>query len=128
MTIRTDMPCHICKISDTKLRTLEKLSQMLRKINTTEKWQCRWQWHTSMFCKYGIGSCHKLHDITNRCDAITREIEPKLAMVANRGDDRTFMECMHMLRGEFPNIYKEMEKQHNLKKKIKMTSVNYYGN
>lgn len=91
---------------------LYRLSQLLQhnKIEAVDK-PAHYGWSLPFRCNYGF-NCPSLTSKKTQCEYLTFELNKLLPAVANSNNESLCHEVLELLRGEFPNIYTQFERDH----------------
>lgn len=112
------MFCHNNKTEQKKrkLNTIRQLIIRHRVKPSSERYY--FVWGAATRCEYGI-PCSKLDIANSSINNLCREIEPYLISIARIGKEDLYYQILNLLRGDFPSVYKEMEKIKNNEKTIR---------
>ena len=110
------MDCkYICHFSTPKIDRLKKLKQLLdRELRNSDirnaKQTTSYNWGVEDRCKYQI-YCHKISQSRNEYNRLSTDVGNLLDIyIENRTYDH-YHEILNLLRGYFPIVYTQFEKQ-----------------
>lgn len=104
--------CMVCHANNTKINKLQNIERFLRRFDLKPATHTfRFAWDLNERCRYGIPSCNKIRQFEVENNAIVNRIEPQLTSFIESADEGVLRELLALLRGDFPRVYKQAERE-----------------
>lgn len=101
---------YICHFSSEKVERMKKLKMYLnsRGIKTSDNNAKQFNWGCADKCKYGI-TCNKTSQAKLEFDRLRHELDDLLTDYINNKEYDDYHRILELLRGYFPQVYREFE-------------------
>ena len=110
--------CIYCRRSKTsskeqRLRAILSIVKEQKKdLDKNEKMdRSPFAWNIHPTCKYGM-FCSDLDQERLRCSNMSAQVDPCLHRIATNGTEEQARRILELLRGEFPMVYKQFEREY----------------
>lgn len=109
-------PCLVCrqKQQSVKLMQLQRLQTLFRGTSLTVSKRAKrlyWNWDIQERCRYGM-FCPELKRQEIAARQLVDTVETYFAALIEEQDDALYHQTLEMLRGHFPRVYRELERQY----------------
>lgn len=104
--------CMICRYNakSDRINTMIRIDDILTRLHLDKPSEItHFNWGSTDSCKYGISTCNKQSENKRYFDQYSRELNSKLSSLIEYKNDKVYHEILNLLRGKFPNVYRELE-------------------